>query len=46
VLYDRSVSPERVAWYLDGANILNVTANQMDAATPRTTPYTTASSSS
>jgi beta-glucanase (GH16 family) len=33
MLYDRSVSPERVAWYLDGVNIHNVRANQMDATT-------------
>ena len=35
LLYDRSVSPERVAWYLDGRNIHNVYANQMDATTWR-----------
>jgi beta-glucanase (GH16 family) len=33
MLYDRSVNPERLAWYLDGVNIHNVRANQMDAAT-------------
>ncbi|MDQ1658684.1 MAG: hypothetical protein QOD41_3767 [Cryptosporangiaceae bacterium] len=33
MLYDRSVSPERLAWYLDGVNIHNVYANQMPAAT-------------
>jgi beta-glucanase (GH16 family) len=33
LLYDRSVSPERLAWYLDGVNIHNVYANQVPAAT-------------
>jgi beta-glucanase (GH16 family) len=33
MLYDRSVSPERLAWYLDGVNIHNVYANQVPAAT-------------
>jgi len=33
MLYDRSVSPERVAFYLDGTNIFNVYSTQVDAAT-------------
>jgi beta-glucanase (GH16 family) len=33
MLYDRSVSPERVAWYLDGKNIFNVYSNQVSATT-------------
>jgi beta-glucanase (GH16 family) len=33
VEYDRSVSPERLRFYLDGANYNTVTANQVDAAT-------------
>jgi beta-glucanase (GH16 family) len=33
MLYDRTVSPERLAWYLDGVNIHNVYANQVPAAT-------------
>jgi beta-glucanase (GH16 family) len=33
LLYDRSVSPERLAWYLDGVNIHNVYSNQVPAAT-------------
>jgi beta-glucanase (GH16 family) len=33
MLYDRSVNPERLAWYLDGVNIHNVLANQVDATT-------------
>jgi beta-glucanase (GH16 family) len=33
MLYDRSVSPERVAWYLDGKNIFNAYSNQVDATT-------------
>jgi beta-glucanase (GH16 family) len=33
MLYDRSVSPERLAWYLDGQNYFNVYANRVDATT-------------
>jgi len=33
MLYDRSVRPERIAWYLDGVNIHNVRANQVPAST-------------
>jgi beta-glucanase (GH16 family) len=33
LVYDRSVSPERLAWYLDGVNTHNVYANQVDATT-------------
>jgi beta-glucanase (GH16 family) len=33
IVYDRTVSPERLSWYLDGVNIHNVTANQVPAAT-------------
>jgi len=33
MVYDRSVSPERLAWYLDGVNVHNVRANQVDATT-------------
>ncbi|HEU5160787.1 MAG TPA: glycoside hydrolase family 16 protein [Streptosporangiaceae bacterium] len=31
--YDRSVSPEQLRWYLDGANFFTVNAAQMDATT-------------
>src|SRR3954469_12013185 len=31
--YDRSVSPEQIRWYLDGANFFTVNANQVDATT-------------
>jgi beta-glucanase (GH16 family) len=31
--YDRSVSPEQLRWYLDGAQYYSVSANQMDATT-------------
>ncbi|MBV9823821.1 MAG: carbohydrate-binding protein [Actinobacteria bacterium] len=31
--YDRSVSPEQLRWYLDGANFFTVNANQVDATT-------------
>ena len=31
--YDRSVSPEQIRWYLDGAQYYTVSANQMDATT-------------
>lgn len=30
---DRSVSPEQIRWYLDGANYFTVRANQVDATT-------------
>ena len=30
---DRSVSPEQIRWYLDGANYFTVNANQVDATT-------------
>jgi beta-glucanase (GH16 family) len=30
---DRSVSPEQIRWYLDGANFFTVNANQVDATT-------------
>jgi Carbohydrate binding module (family 6)/Glycosyl hydrolases family 16 len=30
---DRSTSPERIRWYLDGSNFFTVTANQVDATT-------------
>jgi len=33
LVYDRSVSPERLAWYLDGVNTLNLYSNQVDATT-------------
>jgi beta-glucanase (GH16 family) len=33
VEYDRSVSPERMTWFLDGAQIHQVSANQVDATT-------------
>jgi beta-glucanase (GH16 family) len=33
VEYDRSLSPERLRFYLDGNNYYTVTANQVDAAT-------------
>ncbi|GAA0802727.1 glycoside hydrolase family 16 protein [Spirilliplanes yamanashiensis] len=33
VLFDRSVAPERLAWYLDGVNVHNVYQNQVPAAT-------------
>jgi beta-glucanase (GH16 family) len=33
LLYDRSVKPERLAWYLDGVNVHNVYQNQVPAAT-------------
>ena len=31
--YDRSVSPEQIRWYLDGANYFTINANQVDATT-------------
>ncbi|HET9654955.1 MAG TPA: glycoside hydrolase family 16 protein [Kineosporiaceae bacterium] len=31
--YDRSVSPEQIRWYLDGARYFAVNANQVDATT-------------
>jgi hypothetical protein len=31
--YDRSVSPEQIRWYLDGAQFFSVNANQVDATT-------------
>jgi len=31
--YDRSVSPEQIRWFLDGANFFTVNANQVDATT-------------
>ena len=33
VIIDRSVSPEQIRWYLDGANFFTVSANQVDATT-------------
>jgi hypothetical protein len=33
VIVDRSVSPEQIRWYLDGANYFTVNANQVPAAT-------------
>jgi hypothetical protein len=30
---DRSVSPEQIRWYLDGANFFTVSSNQVDATT-------------
>ncbi|MFI1092993.1 discoidin domain-containing protein [Streptomyces sp. NPDC020917] len=33
VQIDRSVSPEQIRWYLDGANYFTVKANQVDATT-------------
>ncbi len=33
VQIDRSVSPEQIRWYLDGANYFTVSANQVDATT-------------
>ena len=33
VIVDRSVSPEQIRWYLDGANYFTVSANQVDATT-------------
>ncbi|MBA2287790.1 MAG: family 16 glycosylhydrolase [Ktedonobacteraceae bacterium] len=30
---DRSVSPEQIRWYLDGANYFTINANQVDATT-------------
>ncbi|MBA2392548.1 MAG: 1,3-beta-glucanase [Ktedonobacteraceae bacterium] len=33
VIVDRSVSPEQIRWYLDGANYFTVSANQVPAAT-------------
>jgi beta-glucanase (GH16 family) len=33
VQIDRSVSPEQIRWYLDGANYFTVRANQVDATT-------------
>ena len=33
VIVDRSVSPEQIRWYLDGANYFTVHANQVDATT-------------
>jgi hypothetical protein len=32
-IIDRSVSPEQIRWYLDGANYFTVSANQVDATT-------------
>ena len=32
-ILDRSVSPEQIRWYLDGANYFTVSANQVDATT-------------
>ena len=31
--YDRSVSPEQIRWYLDGANYFTLNANQVDSTT-------------
>ena len=31
--YDRSVSPEQIRWYLDGANYFTINSNQVDATT-------------
>ncbi len=31
--YDRSISPEQIRWYLDGAKIFTVSSNQVDATT-------------
>ncbi len=33
MIVDRSVSPEQIRWYLDGANYFTVNANQVDATT-------------
>lgn len=33
VIVDRSISPEQIRWYLDGANYFTVSANQVDATT-------------
>jgi hypothetical protein len=33
VIYDRSVSPEQMRWYLDGSNFFTINANQVDATT-------------
>jgi beta-glucanase (GH16 family) len=33
MILDRSVNPERMAWYLDSVNIHNVYSNQVDATT-------------
>ena len=33
VIIDRSVSPEQIRWYLDGANYFTVNANQVDPTT-------------
>ena len=33
VIVDRSVSPEQIRWYLDGANYFTVSANQVDPTT-------------
>ena len=33
VIVDRSVSPEQIRWYLDGANYFTVNANQVDPTT-------------
>jgi hypothetical protein len=33
VQIDRSVTPEQIRWYLDGANYFTVSANQVDATT-------------
>jgi hypothetical protein len=33
MIVDRSVSPERIRWYLDGANYFTINANQVDATT-------------
>ncbi|ROS30777.1 ricin-type beta-trefoil lectin domain protein [Cellulomonas sp. PhB150] len=30
---DRSVSPERIRWYVDGSNFFTISANQVDATT-------------
>jgi beta-glucanase (GH16 family) len=31
--YDRSVSPEQIRWYLDGANVFTIDSNRVDATT-------------
>jgi beta-glucanase (GH16 family) len=31
--YDRSVSPEQIRWYLDGANFFTINSNRVDATT-------------
>lgn len=33
VEYDRSVSPEQIRWYLDGANYFTINSNQVDSTT-------------